>query len=259
MNGGMQPSPRARRSLAQLPCSPVGGGWLDDDEAVSLATPSRVPTIKASSLGSEGGPSDLGEARLEKRQKRLHAMMDPTSPASRGALLEDDDAFLVASPARGNFLSYVPKSPFQRPVAPKESFYKSPPPVVTSDRVERIEMRQKRQLNVQAAESQTYRDLGSLSPLEDVKEEKDVKEGEEEEAEAGDESFTSEKVVAFSTCGSVFSTSVLSQFSCNRRPGDTDTPPSGARAFEGHETLVKCPAPKRSRSHLATSIAPRSL
>ena len=48
--------------------------------------------------------------------------------------------------------------------------------------------------------------------------------------------------------------------SMGRRSGDTDTPPAGPHAFESHETLVKCPAPKRARVSATSSfhsISPR--
>jgi len=190
--------------------------------------------------------------------------MDPCSPAPRGGGIWDDDDTVVTTATQ------IPKSPFERPIAPKQCFYKSPPPMVISDRVERSEKRQRQLLNVQAFESKSYRDLGSLTPVEH---EDELDEKEEEEVLGGDQSFSASSNAVeggrgrFSPVASIFSLNSipslnsLSRSSCSRRVGDTDTPPSGAHAFEEHETLVKCPAPRRVRSHIAlsSSLAPRSM
>jgi hypothetical protein len=227
--GNLQPSPpgpRPTRSHTSIQSSPALRGVYDD--AVSPARLTPAP-----------GAAD---ETCEKRPKRRLAPMDPCSPAPRGGGIWDDDDTVVTTATQ------IPKSPFERPTAPKQCFYKSPPPMVISDRVERSEKRQRQLLNVQAFESKSYRDLGSLTPVEH---EDEPDEKEEEEVLGGDQSFSASSNAVeggrgrFSPVASIFSLNSipslnsLSRSSCSRRVGDTDTPPSGAHAFEEHETLVR--------------------
>jgi len=214
------------------------------------------------------------------------------STATDSKLLpEDDDDVLLGSPTVHRHLAKVVSSPFVRPVAPKCMFYKSPPPMV-SDRLARSEKRERQADNIDSVAQLTFCDLGDVSSsgifglsAEEAELSRTISRTTRATTEAARDSSPTAPAddvssvgvgsLNYATCNGRLSQNSLfsagssalgrsssrgSLGSMGRRSGDTDTPPAGPHAFESHETLVKCPAPKRARVSATSSfhsISPR--
>ena len=192
--------------------------------------------------------------------------------ASVGLQTEDDEAESCFGSPVARVEGTLENSPSIRPLAPKESFYKSPPPLV-SDRLARVEKRQRQAENITSSAGLTFRELGDVADLFFAPGEEPASRTTTATEEFRDGSptapaddfllATAYSLHAARTTSRLSDRSLTSSLSSNgRRAGETDTPPAGPHAFEAMETLVKCPAPKRARTTAtlrADAMEPRRL
>jgi len=197
----------------------------------------------------------------------------------------DDDTFSIGSPLRpersdgSDGATMELRSPHTRPMPPSLSEFKSPPPPIVSRRMARVDKRERQATNVLDCEAVEFFDLATLAPRTRAQHESGIQvsidsdhgscltrvasltqSSMKRDSSFSDDASCANALLQASEARSVSQASLFSLRSSqlgSRREGSADTPPSAPDAFEAGETLVKCPAPKRSRCD--TFIRPTAL